>query len=157
MLTNTDTLQRPIQGALTVIDGIARVAEGDTLGGLQVADHGIDLIGSSVSFNAFTAPVQLRYALMQLGIPSRREAGFARLRWGFPNSMESYPIRERYIAEAFEGRGQPDSALVHYQHFLDLWNRADSAYQPTVASARAAVERLSGEVGEGAALQRRTP
>jgi serine/threonine-protein kinase len=157
MLTNTDTLQRPIQGALTVIDGIARVAEGDTLGGLQVADRGIDLIGSSVSFNAFTAPVQLRYALMQLGIPSRREAGFARLRWGFPNSMESYPIRERYIAEAFEGRGQADSALVHYQHFLDLWNRADSAYQPTVASARAAVERLSGEVGEGAALQRRTP
>jgi len=145
LLGNPDTLQRPIRGALVGLEGLATVASGDTARGLVLADSGVGLIGSSLGLTNFTAPFQLRYAVLQARRPATRGTGLNRLRWGFPNSPELYPARERALATIFDAAGQADSALAHYRRFLDLWDKPDSAYLPVAEAAREAIARLSGE------------
>ncbi len=145
LLGNPDTLQGPIRGTLVGITGLAAAAKGDTARALVLGDSGIQLIGSSLGFATFTAPFQLRYALLEARLPNHRAAALTRLRWGFPNSLELFTARERALGSIFEAAGQADSARVHYQRFLSLWDHPDSAYQPVAEAVRDAIMRLSGE------------
>lgn len=157
LLGNPDTLQRPIQGALVGLAGLATVAQGDTARGLALADSAVDLIGSALGLSNFTAPFQLRYAILQSGRLATRTAGLTRLRWGFPNSPDLYPARERALATIFDAMGHADSALAHYRRFLDLWDKPDSAYLPVAEAARQAIARLTEERAVEDTLTARKP
>jgi hypothetical protein len=45
----------------------------------------------------------------------------------------------------YAARGDRAKARENYGRFVDLWKDADPELQPIVASARAALKRLSGE------------
>ena len=144
MLANPDTLQRFMHGALLGIDGLATVALGDTTRGMAVLDSALSLMGG-VSATGFTFPVQVRYAMLLTGRAATRAEGIRRLRYGFPNAPEMYPIMQYYLGRAYESAAQPDSAAAAYGQFLRLWASADTVYQPIVAEARAGLERVTGE------------
>ncbi|HPF61835.1 MAG: protein kinase [Gemmatimonadetes bacterium] len=145
LLAAPDSLRSELRGSLAVLDGLTMVALGDTAAGVARIDAGLETIGSSLTMTPFTVPLQLRAALLDLQIPARRQAGLARLRWGFPNSPEMAPIIEYRLGQHFDRTGQPDSAVAHLGRFVDLWDAPDSSYAPLVQDARATIARLSGE------------
>jgi tRNA A-37 threonylcarbamoyl transferase component Bud32/tetratricopeptide (TPR) repeat protein len=150
LLGNPDTLQAFMRGTLIGIDGLAIVALGDTNRGLAVIDSGLKVIGG-VTSTAFTVPVQLRYAMLLTTRPGTRAEGIRRLKHGFPNAPELYPIRQYYLGRVYETAAQPDSAAAAYGQFLRLWAKADTIYRPIIDDARAGLERVTGERGNGAA------
>jgi tetratricopeptide (TPR) repeat protein len=151
VMANPDTLQRWMRGVLTGIEGLAIVAQGDTARGLAIADSGLTMIGAATS-SGFTAPVQLRYAMVLAARPQSRQQAIVRLRDGFTNSPDLYPILQYYLGRTFETAGMADSAAVHYGHFLHLWERADSIYRPITDAARAGLERVTSEPGAARAV-----
>lgn len=144
-LRSGDSLPPVVRGTLVGLSGLAIAATGDTARALTLGDSGRALIGSSLSLLSFSAAFQLRFALLESRIPSRREAALNRLRWGFWNTPEFFAARERALGSIFDAAGERDSALVHYQRFLALWDRPDSTYFSIAQSVRDAVTRLSGE------------
>ncbi len=54
------------------------------------------------------------------------------------------PIARFRLAQMYEARGDDVRARESYERFVDLWESADSALQPRVDEARAAIQRLSG-------------
>lgn len=52
----------------------------------------------------------------------------------------NYPRTHYYLAQAFERKGQPEQARVHYAKFLDMWKEAD-ADVPEVTAARKVLGR----------------
>ncbi len=151
-----DTLQRFTHGALVGIDGLAIVAQGDTVRGMAIADSGLRLIGG-LNVTAFAAPVQLRYAMLQVARPATRAAGISRLRYGFSLTPEFHPILQFYLGKAYEAAAKPDSAAMAYSQFLRLWNRADSIYRPILDDARAGLARVTGEAAGGESVGKETP
>jgi hypothetical protein len=146
LLANPDTLQPFMRGVLYGLEGLATVSLGDTTAGMIVVDSALKLIGGANS-TGFTFPVQLRYAMLLTSRPATRAEGIRRLKYGFPNTPEMYPILQYYMGRAYESAAQPDSAAAAYGRFLRLWARADTIYQPLVGDARTALERLTGERG----------
>jgi tRNA A-37 threonylcarbamoyl transferase component Bud32/tetratricopeptide (TPR) repeat protein len=144
VIANPDTLQRFIHGALMGVDGLATVALGDTARGMAVVDSALKLIGG-VTATGFTFPIQVRYAMLLTSRAGTRAEGIRRLKYGFPNAPEMYPILQYYLARAYESAEQPDSAAASYGQFLRLWANSDSVYRPIVAEARAGLERVTGE------------
>lgn len=47
-----------------------------------------------------------------------------------------------YLAQAYEGAGQPDKAIREYEAFIDAWKDADATFSGEVADARRQLERL---------------
>jgi len=156
LVARPDTLQRYIHGSLVGIDGLATVAQGDTARGMAIADSGLRLIGG-INVTAFTAPVQLRYAMLQVARPASRSRGIQRLRYGFELSPELHPMLQLYLGRAYETAAKPDSAALAYSRFLRLWDGADSVYRPILAEARAGLARVSGEAADGAPVGEETP
>jgi hypothetical protein len=146
VLANPDTLQRFMRGVLLGIDGLATVAQGDTARGMTVADSGLRLIGAATS-SGFTVPVQIRYAMVLAARPQTRQQAIARLRDGFANTPEIYPILQYYLGRTYESAGMADSAASRYGHFLRLWAGADTLYRPLVDAARTGLERVTAEQG----------
>jgi len=56
------------------------------------------------------------------------------------------PIRQR-LGELYEGKGEFDKALTHYQAFVELWKDADPELQPRVRDVRGRIERLQRRRG----------
>lgn len=156
LLANPDTLQRFIHGAMLGIDGLAIVALGDTTRGMAVVDSALKMIGG-IAATGFTVPVQLRYAMLLAARPQSRQQGITRLRDGFSNSPEIYPILQYYLGRSYESAGMADSAAGRYGQFLRLWERADSSYRPLTDAARAGLQRVTGEGSATAPAVEATP
>jgi tetratricopeptide (TPR) repeat protein/tRNA A-37 threonylcarbamoyl transferase component Bud32 len=51
------------------------------------------------------------------------------------------------LGELYEGKGNLEQALEHYQVFVELWKEADSELQPRVRDVRGRIERLRQQLG----------
>ena len=138
-------------GSMMALDGLAMVAQGDTTGGLQRINRGIERTGG-VTANGFTSPVSLRVAELQVSRPPTRTAGINRLRHGLPAAPDLLPISHYYLGRAYEAAAQPDSAAMAYGQFLRLWDGADARYASLVASAREGLARVTGEGPTGTSV-----
>lgn len=141
-LADSDTISRWMRGTAGMLVALATVARGDTVGGLIRADSAIRLIGGT-TVTAFTMPVLLRYAELEVTRPVLRQRGIDRLRYGFPNAPELVPLNTLRLARAYEGAGIFDSAHVNYARFLGYWDQPDPQFASIVADARAALQRTA--------------
>jgi tetratricopeptide (TPR) repeat protein len=55
------------------------------------------------------------------------------------------PIGLLRLGELYEGRGDRDKALHHYERFVEFWRNADPELQPKVSEARERIAALSAE------------
>jgi tetratricopeptide (TPR) repeat protein len=70
------------------------------------------------------------------------------IRWlatlGYVDQCEiSYKASRNFLlAEIYEATMQPEKAIEHYNHFINLWKYSDPELQPKVEEAKARIERL---------------
>ena len=74
-----------------------------------------------------------------------REEGIRWLRYGFDQQALYLPLTYLALGHAYELGGQRDSAVVAYNWFLRLWNKADPELQGRVKEAREAMQEVAGE------------
>ena len=133
------------QGLLEAADGWARLAEGDTTGGIAALRAGLSRANGPRSSEG-TAFLRFQLALALAADPGTRSEGITRLRFGFDNgAFFLLPLSYLALGRTYEAAGKPDSAALAYGRFVRLWNKADPELQGRVTEAREALRRLTAE------------
>lgn len=156
-----EALARP-SGSDGVVGGLAATLRADLAWSRGRPGQAMDLLGSTwrpipLELVAVPRPVHFRIfsleharllralALAELG---RDADALAWLRYGFRGSPQEFlylgPIHRR-MGEVFERLNQPDSAVVHYRKFLQIWKAADSGAAAELGDARNRLSRLTAQ------------
>jgi tetratricopeptide (TPR) repeat protein/TolB-like protein len=139
---DTAMLSRPVHGLLVATDGWGAILQGDSVGGIRRMRDGLALASGPNEENAF---LRLQFALALAARPESREEGIRWLKYGFDQQALYLPLTYLALGHAYELGGQRDSAVVAYNRFLRLWDKADPDLQGRVKEARAALQELSRE------------
>ena len=124
--------------------GWARMAQGDTAGGVEDLRSSLDRSGRPNTDE--TAFLRFQLALALAAGKQTRKEGISRLRFGFDNTaLYLVPLTYLALGRTYEAAGKPDSAAMAYGRFVRLWDKADPELQSRVAEAREALQRLTAE------------
>ena len=83
-----------------------------------------------------------------LSLAARRDTraeGIRSLSYGFDMLPLYKPLTLLALGHTYEAAGARDSAVQAYNHFLNLWDKADPQLQGRVHEARSALQELSRE------------
>jgi hypothetical protein len=133
-------------GLLEATRGWARLAQGDTAGGIEDLRSGL---ARTVGTNSaeITGFLRFQLALALAADQDTRQEGINRLRYSFDNaSFYLLPLADLALARTYEAAGKPDSAALAYGRFIRLWDKADPELQGRVVDAREALQRLTAEL-----------
>ena len=133
-----------LRGGLIGLEGLRMLADGNATRGMQVVDSGQRIVGGFGN-PVFGGAVSLRLARYLASQPATRNAGIARLRYGFTDRVEYVPIVQYDLGKAYDAAGDKANAIASYGQFLRLWDHADSNFQARVRDAKDALQRLTKE------------
>jgi tetratricopeptide (TPR) repeat protein len=139
---DTAMLSHPVHGLLVAADGWAAIMQGDSVGGIRRMREGLELAAAPNEESAF---LRLQFALALAGRPETREEGIRWLRYGFDQQALYLPLTYLALGHAYELGGERDSAVVAYNRFLRLWDKADPELKGRVREAREALQELTRE------------
>ncbi len=132
-------------GLLEATGGWARLARGDTAGGIEDLRSGLAKAGGPNTAES-TGFLRFQLALALAADEDTREEGISRLRYGFDNSaLYLVPLTYLALGRTYEAAGKTDSAAIAYGRFVRLWDKADPELQGRVIEAREALQRLTAE------------
>ena len=128
---------------------LAQQQPGDALAALERVKLEIPLELLSLSRAVHLRPYGLEHArylrAVALSALGRHPEALSWLRFGLRGAPQEYlylaPVHVR-LGEVFEQLQRPDSAVAHYQHFLELWSRPDAEAVPLVDDIRARITRI---------------
>ena len=126
---------------LDATKGWADLVEGDTASGIRRIEAGLRQPGALLA-DAPTDPLLLQWALALAARPDTRAEGIRRLRYGFNDAPDLFPLTFFALGQAYDAEGNRAEAVHFYSSFLRLWDRADPELRPWVQRAR---EALSAE------------
>ncbi len=126
--------------------GWADIIDGDTVGGLEKLEAGIEEAGFALYATNLGGPLRFVWTSTLAAYPPTREEGIRRLRhgWSFFD-FHYFAIRFLLLGRALEDAGDALGAAEAYSQFLRLWERADPELQPRIQTAERALERLAAE------------
>jgi tetratricopeptide (TPR) repeat protein len=154
-------LARP-PGSDGVVEGMAATLRADLAWARGRPGQVLELLGSTwrpipLELVAVPRPVHFRMFSLEharllralaLAELRRDTDALAWLRYGFRGSPQEFlylgPIHYR-MGEVFERLKQPDSAVVHYRKFLQIWKAADSGAAAVLDEARNRLSRLTAQ------------
>jgi tetratricopeptide (TPR) repeat protein len=124
--------------------GWARLARGDTAGGIDALRSGLAGYGRPNANE--TALLRFQLALALAANEDSREEGISHLRYGFDLSAPYLiPLAFLALGRTYEASGKTDSAALAFGRFVRLWDKADPDLQGRVTEARDALQRLTAE------------
>jgi eukaryotic-like serine/threonine-protein kinase len=126
---------------LDATKGWADLVEGDTASGIRRIEAGLRQPGALLA-DAPTDPLLLQWALALAARPDTRAEGIRRLRYGFNDAPDLFPLTFFALGQAYDAEGNRAEAVHFYSSFLRLWDRVDPELRPWVQRAR---EALSAE------------
>ena len=133
-----------LKGLFVAADGWRSMLAGDTVGGLQKMERGLQTIGTSGG-PVISSPLRFQAALAMASRPATREAGIRRLRYGLSVDPQYIPVSNFAIGEALAAAGDRKGAAEAYGEFIRLWKDADASVQPRVQRAREALAEVTAE------------
>jgi TolB-like protein len=126
----------------TVFVALADVLRGDTIGGLDRFETGLQRLGYSDA--AYIGTPWEMYGEILTTIPHRRREGIRMLRWHTATIAFGTGAAYLHLGRALEAENDAPGAREAYGHVLRYWAGADEYRRADYEEARGALVRLSG-------------